>query len=100
MKTKAERFIDHVQNLLIQNKHTAANAPAVTAVWSLLQELEQASRAAVYVPDLISAQDAAFQFVHFLAAIDSPASDPNDAPAWLRAYVIAELETSGPSGLS
>jgi len=100
MKTKAERFIDHVQNLLIQNKHTAANAPAVTAVWSLLRELEQASRAAVYIPETVSARDAAFEFVHFLSAIDTTDSDPNDAPAWLRAYVIAELETSGSTELS
>ena len=94
MKTKAERFIDHVQSALIQNKHTATTAPAVTAVWSLLRELEQASRAAVHIPESLSAEEAAHQFVDFLYEIDSLAPDPSDAPAWLRSYVISELELS------
>jgi hypothetical protein len=97
MKTKAERFIDHVQSALVQNKHPVANAPAVTAVWSLLRELEQASHAAVHIPDTLSAEEAAYQFVRFLSEIDSNGSDPNDAPAWLREYVIAELETASPA---
>ena len=42
MKTKAERFIDHVQSLLIQSRHPFEQVPAVTAMWSLLKELEQA----------------------------------------------------------
>ena len=96
MKTKAERFIDHVQSALIQSKHPVANAPAVTAVWSLLRELEQASHAAVHIPDSLSAEEAAHQFVRFLSEIDPNGSDPNDAPAWLREYVIAELETASP----
>jgi len=96
MKTKAERFIDHVQDALIQSKPTATNVAPVTAVWSLLRELEQASRASVYIPESVSAEDAAREFVQFLFEIDSLVSDPNDAPAWLRAYVIAELETASP----
>ena len=100
MKTKAERFIDHVQSALIQNKHTVTNAPAVTAVWSLLQELEQASRAAVYIPETLSAEEAARQFVSFLYEFDSVAPDPTDAPDWLRAYVIGELEMSVSERLS
>jgi len=96
MKTKAERFIDHVQSTLIQSKHPVTNAPAVTAVWSLLRELEQASHAAVHIPDSISPEEAACQFVRFLSEIEPNGSDPNDAPAWLREYVIAELEMASP----
>ncbi len=95
MKTKAERFIDHVQSLLIQSKHPAANTSAVTVVWSLLKELEQASRATMYIPDTLSAEEAAREFARFLYDTDPlVAADPADAPAWLRAYVIAELEMS------
>lgn len=94
MKTKAERFIDHVQNALIQNKHTTSTAPAVVAAWSLIRELEQASRAAIHIPDTLSAEEAARDFVSFLYEIDSLAPEPDDAPAWLRSYVIAELEMS------
>jgi len=97
MKTKAERFIDHVQSLLIQSKHPVANAPAVTAVWSLLRELEQASRAALHIPEWVSPEEAASQFVRFLSEIEPNGTDPNDAPAWLREYVIAELETTSPA---
>ena len=97
MKTKAERFIDHVQNALIQSKRMSASSSSVTAVWSLLRELEQASRAAVHIPESISAEDAARQFIQFLSEIDTLTSDPNDAPAWLHAYVIAELEASSPA---
>jgi len=92
MKTKAERFIDHVQSLLIQCKQPAANSPAVTAAWSLLRELEQASRAAMYLPELHSPEDAAREYVRFLYDVEVLAPDPVDAPAWLRTYVIAELE--------
>lgn len=100
MKTKAERFIDHVQSALIKSKHTVTHAPAVTAVWSLLRELEQASRAAVYIPETLSAEEAAQQFVSFLYEEDSLAPDPADAPPWLRSYVIAELEMSSSEHLS
>jgi hypothetical protein len=96
MKTKAERFIDHVQNALIQGRRVTPHASAVTAVWSLLRELEQASRAAVYIPESVTPEEAAAQFVRFLSEIDTSSSDPNDAPPWLREYVIAELETSSP----
>ena len=91
MKTKAERFIDQVQSVLIQSKHTGAYAPAM---WSLLRELEQASRAAIHIPESLSAEEAAQQFVSFLYEVDSLAPDPADAPDWLRSYVIGELELS------
>lgn len=94
MKTKAERFIDHVQNALIRSRHMVTSGPAVTAVWSLLRELEQASRAAVYIPEALTAEEAAQQFVRFLYDDASGAPDPSDAPPWLRSYVIAELEMS------
>jgi len=94
MKTKAERFIDHVQSALIRTRHTVASGATVTAAWSLLRELEQASRAAVYIPDVVTAEEAARAFVGFLYDDDSPARDPSDAPDWLRAYVIGELEMS------
>jgi len=97
MKTKAERFIDYVQSALIQSKHPVANAPAVTAVWSLLRELEQASHAAVHIPDSISAEEAAGQFVRFLSEIEPNGANPDDVPAWLREYVIAELEMANPA---
>ncbi|MFT3781694.1 MAG: hypothetical protein QM790_06710 [Nibricoccus sp.] len=100
MKTKAERFIDHVQSALIKGRHMTIQAPAVTAVWSLLKELEQASRAAVYIPETLSPEEAARQFVSFLYQDDSAAPDPSDAPAWLRSYVIAELEMSCSEHLS
>lgn len=100
MKTKAERFIDHVQSALIQSRHTTVQAPAVTAVWSLLKELEQASRAAVYIPEDLSAEEAAQHFVSFLYEDDAYAPDPADAPPWLRSYVIAELEMSCSEHLS
>ncbi|MFT3870967.1 MAG: hypothetical protein QM715_21140 [Nibricoccus sp.] len=100
MKTKAERFIDHVQSALIQSRHTTVQAPAVTAVWSLLKELEQASHAAVYIPEDLSPEDAAQQFVSFLYEDDAFAPDPADAPPWLRSYVIAELEMSCSEHLS
>lgn len=92
MKTKAERFIDHVQSLLIQSRHPFAQVPAVTAMWSLLKELEQASHATMYIPETLSAEEAAREFVRFLYDVDLVAPDPADAPAWLRSYVIAELE--------
>lgn len=94
MKTKAERFIDHVQSALIRNRSTITSSPAIAAAWSLLRELEQASRAAVYIPDALSAEEAADQFVRFLYEDDAIAPDPDEAPAWLRSYVIAELEMS------
>jgi hypothetical protein len=100
MKTKAERFIDHVQSALIQTRHTMASTPAVTAVWSLLRELEQASRAAVFIPETVTAEEAAREFVSFLYEEDSLAPDPSDAPEWLRAYVIGELELSVSERLS
>ena len=100
MKTKAERFIDHVQSALIQSRHTTVQAPAVTAVWSLLKELEQASHAAVYIPEDLPAEDAAQQFVSFLYEDDAYAPDPADAPPWIRSYVIAELEMSCTEHLS
>ena len=59
MKTKAERFIDHVQAALIRSKRTVTFSPAVTAMWSLLRELEQASHAAIYIPETLSAEEAA-----------------------------------------
>ena len=96
MKTKAERFIDHVQSALIKNRSTVTSSPAFAAAWSLLRELEQASRAAVYIPDMLPAEEAADQFVRFLYEDDAAAPDPDEAPAWLRSYVIAELEMSCP----
>jgi hypothetical protein len=100
MKTKAERFIDHVQSALIQSRHPIACAPTVTAAWSLLRELEQASRAAVYIPEMVTAEEAAREFVRFLYEEDLLAPDPSDAPEWLRAYVIGELELSASERLS
>jgi hypothetical protein len=100
MKTKAERFIDHVQHALIRSRHMVVRVPTVTAVWSLLKELEQASRAAVYIPDTMTAEEAADQFVRFLYDEGALAPDPADAPHWLRTYVIAELETSCAEPLS
>jgi hypothetical protein len=100
MKTKAERFIDHVQNALIQTRHSTACASRVTAAWSLIRELEQASRAAVYIPEAVTAEEAGREFVRFLYEEDSLASDPSDAPDWLRAYVIGELELSASERLS
>jgi hypothetical protein len=94
MKTKAERFIDHVQSALIRNRSTVTYSPAVAAVWSLLRELEQASHAAVFIPETLSAEEAAEQFVRFLYEDDAAAPDPDDVPHWLRTYVIAELEMS------
>ncbi len=94
MKTKAERFIDHVQSMLIQSKHPFEHATSVTTAWSLLKELELASRAALYVPETLLAEDAARDFVRFLYEDDAFAPDPVDAPVWLRTYVIAELEMS------
>lgn len=94
MKTKAERFIDHVQSALITNRSTSTYAPTVVAAWSLLTELEQASRAAVYIPEVLSAEEAAKQFVRFLYEDDADAPSPIDAPPWLRSYVISELELS------
>lgn len=94
MKTKAERFIDHVQSALIKNRSTITYSPAVAAVWSLLRELEQASHASVYIPDEVSPEEAADQFVRFLYDDDAAAPDPDEAPPWLRSYVIAELEMS------
>jgi hypothetical protein len=96
MKTKAERFIDHVQSALIRSRSTITYSPAVTAVWSLLKELEHASHAAVYIPETLSPEEAAEQFVSFLYEDDDAAPDPDDAPAWLRSYVISELEMSCP----
>ena len=100
MKTKAERFIDHVQSTLIKSRPTAASVSTVTAAWSLLQELERASRAAIYIPEVLSAEDAADEFVRFLYDGDPAAPDPADAPPWLRTYVIAELELSCSEHLS
>jgi len=100
MKTKAERFIDHVQSALIQTRHSIVSASSVTAVWSLLRELEQASRATVYIPDTVTAEQAAREFVSFLYEDDLFAPDPSDAPEWLRAYVIGELEMSVSERLS
>ena len=100
MKTKAERFIDYVQSALIQNRHTVPSAPAVTAEWTLLTELEQASRAAMYIPDTLPVDEAALDFVRFLFETDTIAPDPADAPEWLRAYVIGELEMSVSERLS
>lgn len=96
MKTKAERFIDHVQSALIRSKRTITLSPAAAAMWSLLRELEQASHAAVYIPETLPAEEAADQYVRFLYEDDAAAPDPDDAPHWLRTYVIAELEMSCP----
>ena len=94
MKTKAEIFSDHVRSILMRSMHPVKNAPAVTAVWSLLRELEQASRAAAHIPKTLSAEEAARQFVNFIYEIDAITPDSVDAPTWLRSYVIAELEIS------
>ncbi len=94
MKTKVELFIELVESALIRNQHIAANMPAVTAVWSMLQNLEQASRAAMFIPKSITPEKAAQQYVDFICEIDSFAAESSDTPAWLRAYVIAELEMS------
>jgi hypothetical protein len=91
-KAKAEQFIDFVQNALILGRRTRGRT--TTAVWSVLYDLEQASHAAVYIPDSLSAEDAAREFVQFLAEMESREYDPKKTPAWLHGFVMAEIETS------
>ena len=91
-KAKAEQFVDHVQNALIMKRQ--ARGRETTAVWSVLYELEQASHAAMYIPDSLSPEDAAREFVQFLIAMDTRERDLTDIPTWLHAFVIAELEPS------
>lgn len=93
-KAKAEQFIDYVQNALILGRRTIAGVAPTTMVWSLLHELEQASRAAPYIPEQLAAEVAAREFVKFISDPQQPDDDFSSTPLWLREFLLAELRNA------
>lgn len=93
-KAKAEQFIDYVQNALILGRRTLAGVAPTTMVWSLLHELEQASRAAIYIPEDVTAEEAAREFVRFVTDPEQPSTDFESTPSWLREFLLAELRNA------